>query len=346
MISAREPIMSTTPEISADAIMRIAIGFKSAKVLMSAVELGIFTELARAPLDGETLRRRVGLHERGARDLLDTLVALGLLEREAGIYRNTPETDLFLDAGKPTYVGGALEMLDKRLFANWARLTDALRTGKPQNGGPVGSDPFVETCRDPEALGVFLRGLNGFSLPPARALARRFAWGSYATFIDIGTGGGQLPVEIASAHRHLTGGGLDLGPIGPLFDAFVRERGLSDRLRFHASDFLQEPLPSADVLVMGHILHDWDLATKRMLLAKAHAALPQGGALVVYDQMIDDDRRANTEGLLMSLSMLVQTPGGFDYTAADCLDWIGEAGFAEAHARPLVGPYAMAVGIK
>ena len=164
--------------------------------------------------------------------------------------------------------------------------------------------------------------------------------------IDIGCAEGAVPVQIALAHEHITGGGFDLPPIEPIFDAYVARFGLGDRLSFTAGDFFADPLPEADVLVMGHILHDWDLDEKRLLLQKAHDALPDGGALIVYEAIIDDERRSNAFGLLMSLNMLIETPGGFDYTAADCRAWMQETGFRESYVEHLVGPDSMVVGIK
>jgi hypothetical protein len=292
------------------------------------------------------LRQRLGLHERGALDFLDALVALGLLEREEGRYRNTPAADRHLDRAKPGYLGGQLEMANARLYRFWGSLSEALRTGRPQNELRQGRNPFDAIYADPANLALFLRAMTGLSLPIAQALARRFAWRNVRSFIDVGTAEGGLPVVLAGAHPHLVGGGFDLPAVGPFFERHVRAHGLADRLRFHPGDFLAGFLPGADVLVMGHILHDWDLATKQHLLRKAHAALPPGGALIVYDRMIDDDRRTNAAGLLMSLNMLIETPGGFDYTCADCLSWMGEAGFVETGTEPLWGPYTMAVGIK
>lgn len=337
--------MAPAPDLSADRIMQLGTWFRASKVLLSAVEIGLFTELARGPLDRETLRQRLGLHERGVQDFLDVLVALGILERRDGIYANTREADVYLDRAKPSYLGGVLELVNA-LFPNWCLLTQALRTGTPASGAATGRELFDEIYADPDRLETFLHGLIGLSLPPAQALARKFTWRRYQTVIDIGTGGGALPVALASAHQHLAGGGFDLPVVGPVFERYVRERGLADRLRFYPGDFFEQPLPSADVLVMGHILHDWDLPTKRDLLAKAHAALPTDGVLIVYDQMIDDDRRENVNGLLMSLSMLMETPGGFDYTWTECVTWVREAGFTAARREHLQGPYSMVVGVK
>jgi O-methyltransferase domain len=164
--------------------------------------------------------------------------------------------------------------------------------------------------------------------------------------IDIGCAEGCVPVQVALAHPHMSGGGFDLAPVEPLFDEYVATAGLSERLRFFTGDFFADPLPNADVLVMGRILHDWDLDEKRLLLEKAYAALPEGGALIVYESIIDDDRRENAFGLLMSLNMLIETPGGFDYTGADCQAWMKDAGFSDTYVRHLVGPTSMVVGIK
>jgi hypothetical protein len=153
-------------------------------------------------------------------------------------------------------------------------------------------------------------------------------------------------VQVALAHEHLTGGGFDLPELEPIFDEFVANAGLGERLRFFSGDFFADQLPQADVLIMGHILHDWDRDEKRTLLEKAHAALPDGGALIVYEAIIDDERRANAFGLLMSLNTLIETPGGFDYTGADCQRWMHDVGFAETYVQHLVGPDSMVVAIK
>ncbi|MGO4722577.1 MULTISPECIES: methyltransferase [unclassified Inquilinus] len=331
-----------TPEL----IMQLGFGFWASKTLLSAVELEVFTVLTGGPLDAEALRTRLGLHPRGARDFFDALVALRLLDRTDGAYANTAETDLYLDRGKPSYVGGILEMANRRLYPSWGNLTEALCTGRPQNEAKAGGDPFAAIYATPEGVAGFLNAMTGVSLPLAHALAARFPWAGYRSVIDIGAAAGSVPVELALAHPHLEAGGFDLPPVRPVFEAYVAQRGLAGRVRFHDGDFMRGPMPPADVLVMGHILHDWDLEEKRMLVAKAHAALPQDGALIVYDRMIDDDRRENAAGLLMSLNMLIETPGGFDYTGADCIGWLREAGFASIRQESLVGPYSVVVGIK
>ena len=333
--------------VTPERIMQVGLGFWASKTLLTAIELGLFTELAQHPEDLETLRSRLGLHERAAHDFLDALVALGFLDRADGIYRNTAETDLFLDRRKPSYVGGMLEMANHRLYAFWGSLTEALRTGHPQNEAKSGAAPFFEAIyADPARLRDFLAAMTGLSHGANATIAAAFPWADYSTFLDVGTAQGDLAAQIARLNPHLRGTGLDLPSVAPVFEEYVAQLGVADRVEFVSADFFADPLPAADVILMGHILHDWDADQKRELIRKAYDALPDGGALVVYETLIDDDRSQNAFGLLMSLNMLIESPGGFDYTAADCAGWMRDAGFQRTWSEHLVGPDAMVVGIK
>jgi SAM-dependent methyltransferase len=327
-------------------IMQLGVGFWGSKALLSAIELELFTVLARGPRDAETLRLQLGLHPRSARDFFDALVALGMLRRTGTRYANTPETALFLDRNKASYVGGILEMANARLYRFWGSLTEGLRTGQAQNEAKTGEDFFGTLYADPQRLEGFLKAMTGLSIGSARSIARKFPWKHYRTFVDVGCAQGGVAVEIALAQRHLTGMGMDLPVVQPVFEAYAKTRGVDSRLRFVAGDFFKEPLPPADVIIMGHILHDWNLDDKMMLLRKAHAALPPKGALIVHEALIDDARKKNAFGLLMSLNMLIETHGGFDFTGADCRKWMKEAGFSRSRVERLSGPDGMVVGFK
>ena len=237
-------------------------------------------------------------------------------------------------------------MANTRSYPFWGSLTEGLRTGQPQSEVKSGDDFFDTLYADPEKLAEFTSAMSGLSRATGEAIAAKFPWRDYGSVIDVGCAQGAVPVAIATAHDHLTGGGFDLPPVEPIFNSYVARLGLTDRLSFTAGDFFADPLPSADVLVMGHILHDWDLDQKRLLLQKAYDALPRGGALIVYEAIIDDDRRENAFGLLMSLNMLIEGPGGFDYTGPDCRAWMAETGFKDSYVEHLVGPDSMVVGIK
>jgi SAM-dependent methyltransferase len=326
-------------------IVELGHSFQAAKALLSAVELGVFTALADEPLSAETLCEQTGMCRRGARDFFDALVALNLIERdENGRYVNTSDGARYLDRRKPTYVGGAFELLSSRHFGAWASLTAALRgKGAPQR---MSSGHYPELYGNPAMLDAFAEGMTGGCRLVAPAIVERFPWREHQRVIDIGTAEGCLPAEIASAHPHVCGGGFDLPVLKPLFDNYVNARGLSNRLKFYPGDFFADALPTADVLIMGRILHNWDLAAKKMLLRKAYDALSPGGALIICERLIDDQRRTATAALLMSLHMLMMTAGGFAFTAADCIDWMREAGFADVDVTQLAVEYSMVVGFK
>jgi len=334
---------------SPEHILQVGLGFWASKTLLSAVEMGVFTELSRKPEDLETLRGRLGLHSRSARDFFDALVALGFLRREDGKYSNTPATDFHLDKHKPSYIGGLLEMANLRLYGHWSHLTEALRTGKQQNEAKDGAEagsPFEALYADPARLKLFLAAMTGVSRGANLAIARKVPWSQYRTFADVGTAQGDLAVQVALANPHLQGIGFDLAEVGPIFEEYVEQHGLSERLSFRSGNFFEDPLPKTDVITMGHILHDWNLDEKKMLLRKTYEAISPGGVVVAYDSVIDDDRSQNAFGLMMSLNMLIESPGGFDYTGADCMGWMKEVGFRETSDEHLVGPDSMVVGIK
>lgn len=331
---------------SPDRINELGMGFMASKTVFSAIELGVFTELAKRPLNLEELRRRLGLHSRSARDFFDALVALGLLRRRDGKYANSSDAALYLDRNKPTYMGGIFEMCNQRLYGFWGSLTEALRTGKPQNEIKSGESLFDALYGNSEALRGFCKAMTGRSLPSAIAIASKFPWQRYKSLADIGAAEGALPVQVALKHKHLSCAGFDLSPVRPVFEEYVAAHGLSERVRFQPGDFFKDSLPRADVISMGMILHDWSLEEKRMLLKKACDALPEGGALIVFERLIDDQRSKHVAGLMMSLNMLIETQGGFDFTGADCKEWMREAGFSRTRVEHLAGPEWMVVGIK
>ena len=309
------------------------MAFWPAKTLLSAVELDLFSKLAKQTDPVEALADRLGLNLRGARDFFDTLVSLGFLHRDdSGVYSNTAETDAFLDKAKPSYIGGMLEMTNSRLYPHWGKLTQALKTGLPQSEVADNPDFFAGLYAEPDRLREFLSAMTGVSRPANIGIAHceEINWTSRQTVVDAGTAQGDLVLQIAKANPHLQGIGFDLPQVEPVFNEYIQKGGVADRVSFQPGDFFAGDLPKADVVLMGHILHDWDLKEKKHLIRRAYDALEEGGVFVVYDALIDDDRRVNAFGLMMSLNMLVETPGGFDYTGADGVGWMLEGGFREA----------------
>lgn len=333
-------------DLTPQKLLQTATAFRNSKVLLSAVELGVFTELARGGKNLMSLTKALGLHKRSAEDFFDSLVSLGFLNKKSGIYSNTEETDYFLDKNKKTYIGGLFEMYSIRLFKFWANLTEALKTGKPQNEIRSGEDLFGAVYKDKNKLENFLTAMTGISMGPAKALVDKFPWNKYKTFCDVGSAQGILAVQIALKYPELHGYGLDKKEVEPIFNKYIKKNGLSTRIRFVGADFFKDEFPKADVYVMGHILQDWSLKEKKYLIEKAYQSLPKNGVLIVYDPIIDDERKTNTNALLMSLNMLIDTNEGFTYTGKDIFRWMKEAGFKTIKIEGLFAHLSMAIGYK
>ena len=332
-------------------ILQIGSGFWPSKVLLSAVELELFTQLGSEALTGEEIGDRLGLHPRAIWDFLDGLVALGLLDREgdghAARYRNTQDTAVFLDKNSPQYIGGILEMFNARLFRYWADLTDALKTGEPQNEVKYTGKPmFDELYADPARLEQFMGAMTGISLGNFHALADKFDFSAYKTLCDVGGATGQLSLIVAARHPHLRCTSFDLPVVEPIAKKKIAAAGLAERVATASGDFFADPLPKADVITMGMILHDWNLERKMQLITSAYDALPEGGAFVVIENFIDDARRENVFGLMMSLNMLIEFGDAFDFTGADFTDWCTQVGFSRVEVVPLAGPASAAIAYK
>jgi hypothetical protein len=332
-------------------ILEVGMGFWPAKTLLSAVELGLFTLLNEGPRTGAEIEDALALHPRGTFDFLDALVALEFLERDgngpSALYRNTPETSRFLVPGNPSYVGGILEMASSRLYPFWADLTPALQTGEPQNEVKHSGKPmFEELYADPKRLEQFMDAMAGVSMANFTAFAEKFDFSKYRTMADIGGATGQLSTIIAARHPHLRCVSLDLPVVQPIAERRIRAAGLADRVIPASINFLEEDFPEADVITMGMILHDWNLEKKKMLIRKAFDALPSGGAFIAIENIIDDERRQNAFGLMMSLNMLIEFGDAFDFTGAEFRDWCLETGFQRCEILPLTGPASAAVAYK
>lgn len=339
-------------ELSPAHIMQTATAFWGSKALLTAVEFDLFTTLGDGSMTADELGEALAVHPRGRLDFFDALVALGFLARDGdgpqGRYRNTPETAAFLDRSSPKYIGGMPKMLNSRLFGFWNDLGTALRTGQPQNEAKLHGKPVFEELYAEEArLGSFLDAMSAAQAGNFHALAERFDLSKYETVTDAGGALALLSRILAAKHPHLTFTSFDLPPVEPLARRHVEKAGLDGRITLVSGDFLVDDLPRADVVTMGNILHDWDLETKKLLIGKAFAALPEGGAFIAIENVIDDARRENAFGLLMSLNMLIEFgQGGFDYTGADFREWCGEAGFTSFDLIPLEGPTSAAVAYK
>ncbi len=332
-------------------ILQTAFAFWSSKVLLTAVEMDVFTKLGDRRLTGEELGREVGLHPRAISDFFDALVAMKALDREGdgpgGRYVNSAASSLYLDRRSPRYIGGILEMLNARLFRFWHDLPEALRTGRPQNEIKHGQKGMFETLYEEiPRLEQFMGAMTGLSRINFEGFAEKFDFKPFKTMCDVGGATGLLCIEVAKRQPHLRCTSFDLPPVEPIARKHIAAAGLSDRIATASGDFFKDPLPKADLITMGMILHDWNLEKKMHLVRSAFDALPQGGAFVVIEALIDDARRENLFGLLMSLNMLIEFGDAFDYSGADFRGWCTEVGFTKVEVLHLAGPHSAAIAWK
>jgi len=343
---------SVEKHLSPSDIMKVGMGFWPSKVLLTAVQGGLFTYLAEQPRSLKEIKNLFGWNctDRHASDLLDTLFALKFLQREGigslAVYSNAEETDLFLDKNKPTYIGGILEMANSRLYSFWANLSEGLKTGQPQNEAKNGQNLFDAIYKSPELLKGFINAMSGVSLGNFIVFANRFDFSKYKTLCDIGGSGGILSLQVAKHQPHMSCTSFDLPPVEPIVKENIARFGLNDRVKTASGDFFKDAFPKADIITMSLILHDWNEDNKKFLIKKAYDALPAGGALVAIENIIDNQRCQNIFGLTMSLNMLIETGEGFDFTHNDFTGWAKEAGFSKVDLLPLAGPTSAAIAYK
>ena len=338
---------------SPESIMQIGTGFWASKVLLTAVNFELFTLLAQnKSMSAKQLKLKLNLQstDRNVLDFLDTLTGLGFLNREGILetaqYSNTPSTDMFLDKKKVTYIGGMLEMMNNRLYQFWGNLDEGLKTGQPQNEAKHGHNLFEEIYKSPEKLNGFINAMTGVQVGSFMAFAQQFDFTNYKTLTDAGGSGAMLSVMVAKHQPHMKCLSVDLPPVTPIAQNNINHFDLSDKVKAATGDFFNEAIPTADVITMGNILHDWDEEQKITLMQNAYNALPAGGAFVAIENIIDDDRTQNVFGLLMSLNMLIETGSGFDYTFADFTKWAKQVGFKTTSLLRLAGPTSAAIAYK
>jgi len=333
--------------------MKIGTGFWASKILLTAVSFQLFTRLAeKKTMKANDIKNILGLKctDRNVYDFLDALTVFGFLKREGildtAIYLNTPDTDTFLDKNKPSYIGGILEMMNNRLYTFWGSLGEGLLTGLPQNEIKKSEDFFGLIYSDPEKLKGFINAMSGIQMGNFMAFAQKFDFTRYKTLIDVGGSAGLLSLMVARHNAHMRCTSFDLPPVEPVANATIQQFGLSEQVKTASGDFFNMPIPDADIVVMGNILHDWDEENKISLMKKAYDALPADGAFVAIENIIDSERKQNVFGMMMSLNMLIETGTGFDYTFADFNRWANIVGFKSTSIIPLTGPSSAAIAYK
>ncbi len=344
--------METTTKPSPALILQIGTGFWASKILLTAVQFKLFTQLAKQPnQSAKDIKSLLGLKctDRNAYDFLDCLSGLGFLKREGLLetarYSNTKDTAVFLDKAKPSYIGGILEMQNEQGWNVWAKLDKGLKSGLIQHQVEEG-DVFDFIYKDPKMFKNFVDGMTGVQMGNFMALAEKFDFSNYKTLVDAGGSAGVLSVMVAKHNSHMGCITFDLPALESMAAETIKKFKMEDQVKIVNGDFFKDELPKADVVTMGNILHDWNEETKIKLMQTAYNALPKGGAFIAIEHVIDDERKQNVFGMMMSLNMLIETGDGFNYTFDDFNNWAKKAGFSSTELMPLAGPSSAAIAYK
>ncbi|GAA2102480.1 methyltransferase [Actinomadura alba] len=322
-------------------IYRLSTAFWHSKVILSASDLGVFAQLGEGPATAGELADKLGVQSSAFPVFLDALVAMDLLERDGDRYRNSAEADYYLVPDKRYYMGTYLGFVDRFMRPTWEGLSEVLRTGKPQIPHPPqqdapegeGAEFFEQTYADPNLQRMFIEAQDALSSEIAWELSRQIDWSRWTKIVDLGGARGNVAGILLQAHPHLTGTVFDMPPLEPLFAEHMARLGVQDRARYQGGDWFDDPLPEGEALLCGHALHNWTAEQRRTVISKAFDAVRPGGAFMVYDLMMDEER-SRLNPLLLSLAMTLSV-GGSGYLGSECREWMREAGFVDIVAVPL-----------
>jgi precorrin-6B methylase 2 len=318
-------------------LMRLSTGFWSFKTFAAALEMGLFTHLAGGrTVTVEEISSELGLQHRPTDLLLAACASLGLLDKTGARYRNAALAEKFLVQGRPYYFGGFVRYCDQREYPAWDRIIHALHANRPTAWDPETQDsPY--SAEDPQMLRLFWDAMYCISTFTARALAEAYDFRRHTRLLDVGGGAGAFPIELRRHHPHLSGTVYDLPHVCAIAEARIKAAKLDAVIGTVAGDFLADrELPTGhDVVLLSMIMHNWGEDTDRELLAKCHAALPTGGAIVICELLLNPERSGPAEAALMGMNMLVETEAGKNYSETEYATWLTEVGFTEVSTLPL-----------
>lgn len=323
-------------------LMQLSSGFWAFKTLAAAHELDLFTHLSRnGGTTSKELAKRFGTAERPAEMLLTACAALGLLKKKAGRYQNSALAAQFLVRGKPYYFGGFIEMLDKRLYPAWGKLTEAIRTNRPTSWDPEKQGSLFEG-EDPEMLAHFWEAMHSISSSTARALGAAVDLSRCKRLLDVGGGSGAFDIELCRRYRRLRATVYDLPHVVEIAASKIAQAGFGDRIQTAAGDFFTDASYPAghDAIVLSLIMHDWNEEEDRRILRKCYDALPSGGMVIICELLVNNEKTGPVPGALMSLNMLIETAGGRNYTAAEYTGWLSDTGFHKIRTVRFASPGA------
>jgi acetylserotonin O-methyltransferase len=292
-------------------VLDLMEAFRRSKTMFAAVSIGVFDELADGPQTLSTLTASLAANEDALGRLLDACVCLQLLERQGDAYANTPAAAAFLCQQSPQRLTGYINFSNTVMWQLWSHLEDAVREGTHRWQQTYGWDGpiFASFFKTEESLHEFLMGMNGYGLISSPHVVGAFNLSGYHRLVDLGGATGHLAIEACRRYSHLQATVFDLPDAMPLARTTIDGSGVADRIELVPGDFFQDELPEGDLYALGRILHDWNEEKIICLLEKIYARLPEGGALLIAEKLITEERDGPRWALMQSLNMLTCTEG-------------------------------------
>jgi (2Fe-2S) ferredoxin/SAM-dependent methyltransferase len=309
-------------------------GFMSSRVMLTALELDVFTAVnlgARA----EEVAAKIHGDPRATEILLNALAGLKLLEKQNGVFHNTPVTARFFVEGSPDDARPGL-MHTANLWRRWSTLTECVHAGSS-----------VSRDRDGEFVQAFIAAMDRNARERAQAVVQAVGAAGVRRMLDLGGGSAAYSIAFAKANPELTAEVLDLPDVVPLTREYIRKAGVEGRVSARPGDMLSTPLGTGfDLVLISAICHMFDPGQNRALLRRARHALSPEGRVVVQDFILEPDKTSPTWAALFSVNMLVGTRGGCSYSEPEYAGWLREAGFSEVHRIGLSGPSGLMIGTR
>lgn len=342
--------MAGTPPNTKDpdptVVLDLLEAFRRSKTMFAAVELGVFDALAE-PASLSDLARTLNASLDGLERLLNACVALGLLEKRAERYVNTPAAATYLTAASPQRFTGYIKYSNAVMWNLWSHLEDAVRDGSNRWQQAYGWDGpiFSHFFRTEEAKREFLMGMHGFGVLCSPQVVAAVDLTPFQRLVDLGGATGHLAIAACERYERLEGVVFDLPDAVGLAREIVDQSSVRDRIEVVAGDFFADPLPPADLYALGRILHDWSEPKIRQLLAKIFEQLPAGGGILVVEKLLHDDKTGPRWAQMQNLNMLTCTEGK-ERTLAEYRALLEQAGFRDVQGYPTSAPIDAVVARK
>lgn len=320
-------------------VLDLLEAFRRSKTMFAAVKLGVFDALAGEPKALTALAVELKASADGLERLLDACVGLALLTRDGAGYANTPAAEAYLCSRSPRRLTGYLNYSNDVMWKLWEHLDDAVREGTHRWQQVYGWDGpiFQNFFRDEAAKREFLLGMHGFGMICSPQIVAAFDLGRFRRLCDLGGATGHLAVAACERYPNLRAVVFDLPEAVPLAKEMIAQTPVAARIEVQGGDFFSDPLPPADLYALGRIVHDWSEAKALALLQRIHATLPAGGALLIAEKVLDDDKLGPRWAQMQSLNMLTCTEGK-ERTLGEYRALLEQAGFSKVEGHRTTAP--------